>query len=190
VLAAIQRIGMPWTIIDVGWWSEQVIPGLPSGRTDARRIKLLERIPGDGNVPLAITHRPDIGKYVAKIITDPRTLNKKILAYTEVITLNQVLDLVSELSEEDAIRPYMPAEELEQLMAEAKEALAKEPENFNHTMKLILNEYMYSWGVRGDCAPEPAKVFGYLDFKELYPDATGVTLKELTTDILEESTKA
>lgn len=44
VLAAVQRKYIPYTVIDVGWWSQQIIPKLPSGRVDHAYIDLV-RIP-------------------------------------------------------------------------------------------------------------------------------------------------
>jgi hypothetical protein len=91
---------MPFTVIDVGWWAQQVVPKLPSGRTDHATVDILGSIPGDGNVPIALTDCRDIGTYTAKIITDPRTLNKSVLAYTEVLTYNQILETARKLSGE------------------------------------------------------------------------------------------
>ena len=38
--------------------------------------------------------------------------------------------------------------------------------------------------MRGACTPESAKYLGYLDFKELYPDVTGNTFRDIYTDVL------
>lgn len=69
--------------------------------------KALNFIPGDGMVPVAYTGLSDVGVYVAKIVADPRTLNKKVFVYTEVLTGNQVADLMDELSGEKSIRNYV-----------------------------------------------------------------------------------
>lgn len=61
ILAAIQRLYLPYTVIDVGWWIDQSVPAIPSGRTDHVSIKVLDIIPGDGSVPMAYTNLPDIG---------------------------------------------------------------------------------------------------------------------------------
>jgi hypothetical protein len=106
VIDAIQRIYLPYTVIDVGWWSEQVIPSLPSGRTDLSR-NFFNVIPGDGNVQVALTCKEDIGRYVAKIIADPRTINKKVFAFTDCLTLNQVYDLMDEISGESSVRKFV-----------------------------------------------------------------------------------
>lgn len=56
---------------------------------------------------IAFTDLRDIGKYVAKILADPRTLNRSVLAYTEVSTINQAYDLIEEMSGEEAPRNYV-----------------------------------------------------------------------------------
>lgn len=63
--------------------------------------------PGDGNVPNALSDVRDIGKYAAKIIADPRTLNKFVLSYSEVFTFNQIYDLMDEVSGEKSERKYV-----------------------------------------------------------------------------------
>ena len=55
---------------------------------------------GDGNTPSAITDLRDIGRYVARIILDPRTLNKMVFAYNELLTQEQVFHLLEKLSGE------------------------------------------------------------------------------------------
>lgn len=64
-------------------------------------------IVGDGNTPLALTDLRDIGRYVAKIIVDDRTLNKMVFAYNTVLTQNQIYDLLEEISEEKIQRNYV-----------------------------------------------------------------------------------
>lgn len=100
---------LPYTVIDVAWWSEQIIPVLPSGKTDHALNKndRGREIPGDGTVRVAFASLADVGLYVAKIIADPRTLNKKVLAYTDVLTMNQVYDLMDKLSGEKSVRNYV-----------------------------------------------------------------------------------
>jgi uncharacterized protein YbjT (DUF2867 family) len=105
VLDAVQRLQLPYTTIDVGWWSQQMIPSIPSGRTDHAAVGLFHVIPGDGNVPIAVTDFRDIGTYAVKIITDPRTLNKRVLAYTEVLTFDEIIDILSKLSGEKIEMP-------------------------------------------------------------------------------------
>ncbi|KAI0847983.1 isoflavone reductase family protein [Daldinia vernicosa] len=184
ILAAIQRLYLPYTVIDVGWWIDQSVPAIPSGRTDHVSIKVLDIIPGDGSVPVAYTNLPDVGTYVAKIIADPRTLNKKVFAHTETINAIQMRDLLEELSGEKVARNYLSADEVHKAIASARSSLQKNPGEPTAKFNLILNQYIDSWGLRGDNTPEMASYLGYLDFKELYPDVKGKTVRARLQEIL------
>lgn len=80
-------------------------PSVPSGKTDHGVFGDLNNcIYGDGNVPLALMDMDDIGLYVAKIVADPQTINKKVLAYSEVLTQNQIWATVAEITGEEPLR--------------------------------------------------------------------------------------
>ncbi|KAI1463067.1 isoflavone reductase family protein [Daldinia caldariorum] len=184
ILAAIQRLYLPYTVIDVGWWIDQLVPALPSGRTDHVSIKVLDIVPGDGSVPIAYTNLPDVGTYVAKIIADPRTLNKKVFAHTETITPIKIREILEELSGEKVTRNYISAEEIEKTIASARYALDKDSADQAAKFNLMVYQYIYSWGIRGDDTPEAASYLGYLDFKELYPGVVGKTVRARLQEIL------
>lgn len=105
MLAAVQRAYLPYTVIDDGWWYQNISPPLPSGRTDhAVWPGFSDIFVGDGTVPVALMHNADIGLYVAGIIADPRTINKKVFAYTEVLTLNEIFGVMGEVSGEEPVK--------------------------------------------------------------------------------------
>lgn len=66
-----------------------------------------DEIVGDGNKPTALTDLRDIGRYVAKIIVDDRTLNKMVFAYNTVMTQNQIYDLMEKVSGDEVVRNYV-----------------------------------------------------------------------------------
>lgn len=103
----IKQLQLPFTIIDVGWWYQLSYPRLESGRADYAMTSANNEIVGDGNTPLALTDLRDIGRYVALIINDDRTLNKMVLAYNTVLTQNQIYDMLEEISEEKIQRNYV-----------------------------------------------------------------------------------
>ena len=70
-------------------------------------MRLADEILGGGNVPSAITDLRDIGRYIAKIIADQRTLNRMVFAYNTVMTQNQIYDLLEDISEEKLDRNYV-----------------------------------------------------------------------------------
>ena len=103
----IKKLYLPYTILDVGWWYQIAFPRLPSGKIDYAVAIPGGEIAGNGNVPSALTDLRDIGRYVAKIITDDRTLNKMVLVYNEMWSPNQVYDLLEKLSGEKLERKYV-----------------------------------------------------------------------------------
>lgn len=103
----IRQMWLPYTIVDVGWWYQLSYPRLISGRVDYAMTSGNDEIIGDGNVPTALTDLRDIGRYMAMIISDDRTLNKKVLAYNLVSTQNEIYNLMEEISEEKIDRNYV-----------------------------------------------------------------------------------
>ncbi|GKT62287.1 isoflavone reductase family protein [Colletotrichum tofieldiae] len=144
VLNHIKKIKLPYTVIDVGWWYQVNLPRLPSGRIDYAVMETSDGIAGDGNVPIALT--------------DSRTLNRMVFSYTEVVTHNQIYDLLEGLSGEKLERRYVPAEAIEASIAEA-EAKQPSPDSMDFVV-LAQYQYWYSCGVRGDNTPENARYLG------------------------------
>lgn len=103
----IRQMWLPYTIVDVGWWYQLAYPRLISGRADYAMTSGNDEIIGDGNMPTALTDLRDIGRYMAMIISDERTLNKKVLAYNLVSTQNEIYNLMEEISEEKIDRNYV-----------------------------------------------------------------------------------
>lgn len=67
---------------------------------------------GDGNVGFALTDMSDIGKYVAQIIADPRTINRHVLAYTEVLSMNEIWDVMARASGEVPPKDYVRSSQI------------------------------------------------------------------------------
>jgi hypothetical protein len=94
----------------VGWWFQITLTRLPSGRFDHVLASSQPDNPIglDGNVS-ALADLRDVGRYVAKIITDLRTLNKSVHVYNELLTRNQVYDKVKALADEQLTSSYVSA---------------------------------------------------------------------------------
>jgi hypothetical protein len=86
MLDHVKRLYLPYTIIDVGWWYQLSLPPLPSGNVRAKEELSTTQIVGDGTNPWALVDNRDIGKYVVRIIVDPKTLNKQVFCYSEMWT--------------------------------------------------------------------------------------------------------
>lgn len=165
---------MPYTVIDIGHWHEIMIPRIPSGRLDHRALYSTFFFVDEGSAPCATTYLPDVGKYVARIIADPRTLNRIVFAYGEVTTQRAAVDMVERFSGEKC--PYR-AVTSEQVSAAVRSG------ELDLWPQVIL-EYVYSSWARGDNDPRWAAFLGYMDAKALYPDLEARTLEQSVSDAL------
>jgi len=177
MLDHVQRIGLPYTLIDVGWWYQVSIPRVPSGRFDYAVAIPMTLLVAGGEVPSALTDLRDVGMYVAKIIGDDRTLNKKVLAYTEVKTQNEIFELVEKKAGEKPEFARMSGEEVDSKIQEAIDS--------KDAMSRVQFEYVRSWGVRGDNTPDSARYLGYLITDDLYPGCKGRTFETYLQEVLD-----
>ena len=117
---------------------------------------------GTGNVKTAVTDLRDVGKFVARIIADERTLNRYVFCWTEEVTKNEVFALIKRVSGKDLEGPNVSAEELQEKIKNPKDSFED-----------AFGQYQYSIWIRGDNTVENAKkpeYGGALDARELYPD--------------------
>lgn len=95
-----QVLGIPYTVIDVGYWYQISFPTLPSGKVDYAQIIPVKSIHGDGTAPNMLTDLRDIGRFVARIVLDGRTLNRYIYAFGEVLSENEIYHIAEGVSGE------------------------------------------------------------------------------------------
>lgn len=143
------------------------------------------RIFGDGEAPNILTDKRDVGRFVARIIKDGRTLNRKVVTIGDVLSQNQICEIVERLSGEKLDSTHVSTEELiAQLDAAKSQAVAGQ---FSPAVGIL--SYAYSKFIRRDNTPENAKYLGYLDSRELYPDFKPIRFEELIKEILEGKAK-
>ncbi|CAK7200236.1 hypothetical protein SEUCBS139899_002927 [Sporothrix eucalyptigena] len=183
IINHIKKIYLPYTIIDVGWWYNTTLPRLPSGKIDYALPPYEQSIAGEGTTPYALTDVGDIGIYTARIVGDPRTLNKYVFAYTELKTQLEIYDLIEKLSGEKVVRNHVSREDIAGgvAKAEATKLVVGTPEFY----QLAIFQYWNTWGVRGDNQPEYAKYLGYLLAKDLYPDLQGKPYLQYCQEVLD-----
>ncbi|KAL2830659.1 hypothetical protein BJY01DRAFT_240331 [Aspergillus pseudoustus] len=179
----IKQLRLPYTIIDVGWWYQLSYPRLESGRVDYAMTASNNEIVGDGNTPMALTDLRDIGRYVSRIISDDRTLNKMVFAYNEVLTQNQIFALLEEISQEQVTRNFISEELVQNRVLAARQSSETYPFDPVKFIPRYLAEYQLSWGIRGDNTPEYADYLGYLSCKDLYPDFQPIEFKEYLSSV-------
>ena len=188
----VKRLGLSYTIVDVGWWYQISFPSLPSGKVDYAVGIPNQKIPGDGTQGSALTDLRDIGQYMAKIVQDERTVDKYVLVYNEIWSVNQVYDAMERLSGEKLERRYDSREMLEDRINDAEAKIKSNPElisDFGVMLQQVGSQYLLSWGIRGDNTPEYAKYLGYVTSKDLYPDMNFVAYEDYLKEVLDGKAK-
>ncbi|GME48262.1 Isoflavone reductase family protein [Neofusicoccum parvum] len=181
----VHKIALPFTVVDVGAWYQSSFPTLPSGRVDyAAPVKPNTTVYGDGEAPNLLTDLRDIGRFVARIIDDVRTLNKSVVVWGEVLTENEIFAATEEMSGEKIERDHLSADDLVAGIERYKQLSSAEPENLAHLLQLVRYEYFYSMHCRRDNTREYAEYLGYLDARKLYPDFQPREFREFVTELL------
>jgi hypothetical protein len=98
---------VPFTIVDVGYWHQISYPTLPSGKLEYAQAVPVVEIYGDGNTPTLLTDKRDQGRWMARIIKDPRTLNKRVVTHSDELSQNQIWDIAEKISGESIPRNYV-----------------------------------------------------------------------------------
>ncbi|KNG89025.1 hypothetical protein ANOM_002411 [Aspergillus nomiae NRRL 13137] len=132
ILGAIQRARLPYTVIDVGCWYSVFVPKVPSGKSDKAHMPYIDhRIVEDGNQKFALIDIADVGKYVAQIVADPRTINKHVFAYTEVLSMNEIWNTMAIGTGEEPEKDYVSLADIHEII----ETCRKRLESSLHTMQ-------------------------------------------------------
>ncbi|KAH7144397.1 hypothetical protein B0J13DRAFT_555122 [Dactylonectria estremocensis] len=186
----VKKIYLPYTVIDVGWWYQSSLPRLPSGKIDYAIRFPVANMYGDGNLPSALTDLRDIGKYVARIISDPRTLNKSVFVHNETWTQEQIFTLLEKASGEKVPRDYLSRADIETSIKVARKAYYEQEQSVANLLGLAVMQYPHSVWLRGDNLPESAEYLGYLNGKELYPDVETIKYEDYVAEVLAGNGKA
>ncbi|PNP76834.1 hypothetical protein FNYG_09850 [Fusarium nygamai] len=170
IINHVKKIYLPYTVIDVGLWYQISLPPLPSGKIDYALAYPATVMAEDGSCSISITDLRDIGRYIAKIITDERTLNKYIFAYNEVWTQEEIYSHLEKVSGEKIPRNSMTTKDIEATIADAQLKYDNSDKSLPFIPGLQGPQYLYCEWFREDNLPERAEYLGYLSAKDLYPD--------------------
>ncbi|KAH7133754.1 hypothetical protein EDB81DRAFT_903960 [Dactylonectria macrodidyma] len=187
IYAEISALGLPFTIIDVGWWYNGFIPQVPSGKTSyavALPDFLQNLIPGDGTIKTHVVDPDNVGTFVARILADPRTLNKRVMASSAIMSFNDMFDVVEELAGERPQRKYISADGLRDMISDLSTKIELDPGNYMLLVGKVWLEYYASSFIDGDNSPRGVSGLGYLLATELYPDVQTTSFTRFFTDVL------
>ncbi|PWY71350.1 isoflavone reductase family protein [Aspergillus eucalypticola CBS 122712] len=184
VYNAIKYLGIPYTVIDVGYWYQISFPTLPSGKVDYAQMVPVKTIHGDGAAPNILTDLRDIGRYVARIILDDRTINRYVYTAGDVLSENEIYQIAEEISGEKLEPSRVSNEDVEASVKQAKAALAESPHDNMKRIGVFVAQYEHSKYVRVDNSPRYADYLGYLNARELYPDFQPTSFRDFFAEVL------
>jgi hypothetical protein len=90
---------VPYTSIDVGYWMQITLPYREADKGFV--ANLVREFYGDGNKKTAVVNLNNIGTYVTRIVSDPRTLNQYVFIYDQELTMNEVYEIATRTAGED-----------------------------------------------------------------------------------------
>ncbi|RAH76290.1 NAD(P)-binding protein [Aspergillus japonicus CBS 114.51] len=184
ILTELRTQNLDYTVIDVGYWYQLSLPPVPSGRLSYAIPVPSTIIHGDGTAPTILTELGDIGRFVARIVADPRTRNRAVYTCSAVLSENEIFGIVEDVSGETVSRGY---ESEAETLRKAEQALAEfstNPTDFWNRAAVYLAQYRCSKYVRRENTPETAAGLGYLDARVLYPDLRTVGFREFVVEVL------
>ena len=89
----VKELGLTYTIIDIGWWMQLYLP-VPLRSAAPQYLKEISwSVYGMGDSKQLLTNLYNIGPWVARIITDPRTINKSVIIWEDEATQTDAFEL-------------------------------------------------------------------------------------------------
>ncbi len=142
---------------------------------------------GNRSQKLIYSTLPTIGKMVARIIVDPRTLNQTVVAHDGEISLDETWKIAEKVSGEDfsdypkvstdfVHQPYDDASTLIQISDEEIERGCKQTDNW---VKRFGAQYQRTLFIRGDNTLAKAEALGHLYSRKLYNDVPYPDVEEV-----------
>ncbi|TFK84356.1 NAD-P-binding protein [Polyporus arcularius HHB13444] len=182
----VQELGVPYTFIDVGAWMQGWLP-LPNRSTLSEEAKQMAYTTvEDGQARTLVTNLHHIGRYVARIIADPRTLNHAVIVWEDETTQAEALELGVRLSGDgEALRAKyvrVARDAFAKAIEEGNREIAADPTALGPQVKVAKNGYSQSMLALEENTLENAKKLGYLDARELYPDIPLYSLAEFARE--------
>jgi len=179
VRQAVKNSGIPYTFIDVGWWYQVALPG-----------GVIKHRYGNGDVKTAFTDSNDIGKFVAKILSDDRTIGKYVFIWGEELSQNEIISVANKYSKtEVAWEQQVSHDEVKQQIKQLRDNLTEKNGRIstfnlgNSDFELLVLEYAFNCYIAGHNTVHRAKeIYGALDARELYPNIKPNSFDTFTKD--------
>ncbi|KAH9933629.1 NAD-P-binding protein [Epithele typhae] len=190
----LETIGQPYTVVNVGAWSQAAFPPPPRAAAAVPRWAALSRRTFEEDAKMLVTDLHRVGAFVARIVADPRTLGRKVVAYDDERAMADVWAVAlakSGAAEELAAgRVVVRPEDMEKWAAEAEARIAKDPTDREAYVQRAWVGFMRSIVYLKESTVESALAEGYVDVYELYPDLQKRPIEQLAEEFYAEEDPA
>ncbi|KAI0644853.1 NAD-P-binding protein [Trametes meyenii] len=182
----IKGLGIGYTFIDVGWWMQLALPLPERSKAIIPGKENTYEVHNEGVQKILVTDHRHIGRFVARIIADPRTLNQAVIIWEDEVTQLKSHEIGEHASgggeSLKARRTYLSTEDVLRRISEGKELIVRNPADIAALFKVTWNEYANSMYILGENTLDNTKKLGYLDAHELYPDEPQSKLEDFAKE--------
>ncbi|KAI0364822.1 hypothetical protein BV20DRAFT_973964 [Pilatotrama ljubarskyi] len=150
----VKELGLPHTFVDVSWWMQLGLPLSARSKAPAAFQEWTYELHGICRQKMLLTDYRDIGAYVARIVTDPRTLIHAVIIWKDEVTEEKIHAIAERLSREGndlKTKPtYVSGAEILKCIADGKKQLVEDPSNVLACYAMHWNGYMYGMDILGE----------------------------------------
>ncbi|KIY68784.1 NAD(P)-binding protein [Cylindrobasidium torrendii FP15055 ss-10] len=175
----VHELGLPFTFIEAAWWLMMLLPlprsymdkFLPQTQAQAQRTYA-----GDMHKRITISTLDSIGIFTAKILADPRTLNKSVLIHDGDMSLAEAFTYAKKVTKKDFKSEYTKIPD---------EVILENTRSSDFWVRLFA-QYQNVIYLRNDNDLSTLAARGVLNAREMYPEIPPVDREEETRKCYEE----
>jgi hypothetical protein len=176
---------------------------VPSGKFDSAIFMPNNDVVNGGEISNMLIDARDVGRITVELLKREDTLNKTIVAYGEVMSQNEIHQMIEARTGEKLVLTHVcdrlsafnisgtginaiqtTESEARARLQAVKEKYDADPTEGRNRFLLAAAQYAITKYVRADNTPENAEYLGYIDARKLLPDFKYRTFGELLDDLM------
>ena len=134
--AAIAQLGLPYTIVNNGLWTEWLLDEGPRSLLGLDWQQRVMTVVGSFDSKISTTTLRDVGELVAEVLLDPSTVNQHVHVQSELVTLEQICATVERATGQAWQRKVLSLAEVPK---------PAHPGDFSFTFRVIIADQRGVW---------------------------------------------
>lgn len=176
---------------------------MPSGKFDSAIFMPNNDVVNGGGMPNMLIDARNVGRITVELLKREDTLNKKVIAYGEVMSQNEIHRMIEARTGEELVLTHVcdrlsafnisdtginaiqtTESEARTRLQTVKQKHDADPTEGRNRFLLAAAQYAITKYVRADNTPENAEYLGYIDARKLLPDFKFRTFGEFLGDLM------